>query len=340
MTHVIISIIIPVYNTPASYLIRCLDSLKNARNDIEIIIINDGSDITHTEDYKKAVSLYNNIILVNRTNQGVSASRNIGIHLASGDYIAFVDSDDIVTPNFFEDGITIIQKTSADIICGVIDFDGEITKQHIPEEYYFEKENVINAERALLIGNYLPNRVVVTGSPCSKLYKRTLFNTKKFDPMVKYFEDQLLNIELFHMANSIFFTPHKWYVYCQNEFSAMHKATRKNYALLSLPFFNALYRLIINNDYCNIRNELCVFGLNMVYNSFDRLYYSGLPREEIKNTIKKLRQNDLVIYLRKNMTWEAALNWKVKLKLILLKVHMEKLYKVKDGKHGLKRISN
>ena len=97
-----ISIIVPIYNVE-KYLKRSLDSLVNQTlKDIEIILVDDGStDNSHkiAEGYKKN---YSNVLLVTKENGGLSDARNFGLQYASGEYIAFVDSDDYVESQMFE----------------------------------------------------------------------------------------------------------------------------------------------------------------------------------------------------------------------------------------------
>lgn len=96
-----ISIIIPIYNT-AEYLPRCFDSiLHNTYRNLEIICVNDGStddDAVILEQYAVADS---RIIMVNKENAGVSAARNTGLDIATGDFIAFVDFDDWIFYQYF-----------------------------------------------------------------------------------------------------------------------------------------------------------------------------------------------------------------------------------------------
>ena len=96
-----LSIIIPVYNSE-SYLSRCLESITNQySNDIEIILIDDGSRDSSGIICDNFSKKYYNITVIHTINQGVSAARNEGINLAKGDWIWFVDSDDTITSDSF-----------------------------------------------------------------------------------------------------------------------------------------------------------------------------------------------------------------------------------------------
>jgi glycosyltransferase involved in cell wall biosynthesis len=95
-----VSVIVPVYNVE-DYLAECLDSLLNQtmpREDMEIIVVNDGSTDSSYEIAKKYAAEYPCIKLFSKDNEGLSATRNYGIKRATGKYLMFIDSDDSFTP--------------------------------------------------------------------------------------------------------------------------------------------------------------------------------------------------------------------------------------------------
>lgn len=95
------SVIIPVYNAEKT-IERCLDSLtKQKRNDVELIVINDGSKDSSDRIIRKYAQNNSNIIYIQQENAGVSAARNKGLDAANGKYITFVDSDDYVSDEYF-----------------------------------------------------------------------------------------------------------------------------------------------------------------------------------------------------------------------------------------------
>ena len=97
-----LSIVVPVYNVE-KYVRRCILSIINQNDnyfkDIELIIVNDGTEDQSVEKILDLVNSYDNITLVNQENKGLSEARNAGLALAKGDYIWFVDSDDWIEPN-------------------------------------------------------------------------------------------------------------------------------------------------------------------------------------------------------------------------------------------------
>ena len=103
-----ISIIIPVYNTE-QYLEQCIDSILNQTlKDIEIILINDGSTDKSYNILKKYEKKDSRIVLINQKNKGQGEARNLGIKIAKAPYIAFVDSDDFISP--FENRILSVRE--------------------------------------------------------------------------------------------------------------------------------------------------------------------------------------------------------------------------------------
>ena len=111
-----VSIIIPVYNT-AKYLEDCLESAsEQTLKDIEIIIVNDDSTDNSEDIIKKFCDKDNRFNYFKQTHKGVSSARNKGIELAKGEYIFFLDSDDIVAEDYFEKLYTNARKYNSDLV--------------------------------------------------------------------------------------------------------------------------------------------------------------------------------------------------------------------------------
>ena len=112
-----ISVIVPVYNVE-KYLSKCVDSiLGQTHRDLEIILVDDGSSDGSPricEEYAKSVGA--NIRCIRQKNGGVAAARNTGLAAASGDYIHFVDSDDWLEPNMYEELLKVSAREDADYV--------------------------------------------------------------------------------------------------------------------------------------------------------------------------------------------------------------------------------
>ena len=95
-----ISIILPIYNAE-KYLLECLESIKNqSYTEFEVLCINDGSEDNSKSVCESICNIDKRFHLINQTNKGVSASRNVGIDLAKGEYICFIDADDVIDNNY------------------------------------------------------------------------------------------------------------------------------------------------------------------------------------------------------------------------------------------------
>ena len=117
----ILSIIIPVYNAEA-YLNTTLDSIKKQTfSDFECILVNDGSMDNSGFICDKFAEMDNRFVVIHQNNGGVSCARNEGLKNAGGDYIGFVDADDYIEADMYENLICAMQKYNVDIAtCGVI----------------------------------------------------------------------------------------------------------------------------------------------------------------------------------------------------------------------------
>lgn len=122
----LISIIVPIYKVE-EYIRECVESLlAQTYTNLDIILVNDGTP-DGSIDAVKDLAMDDRITIVNQHNQGLSAARNTGLRHAKGQYVAFVDSDDKVKPDFIKDLYHEAQITGADIVRGSFrDFDGNI----------------------------------------------------------------------------------------------------------------------------------------------------------------------------------------------------------------------
>lgn len=136
-----LSIIVPVYNVE-KYIRPCFESIfKQGLDDadFEVIIVNDGTKDRSMEMIEDIISQHNNITVINQENQGLSVARNNGMDIARGDYIQFVDSDDILIENCVPYLLNKAISTKADLIvadftrmddCKIVLFQNQHFKQN------------------------------------------------------------------------------------------------------------------------------------------------------------------------------------------------------------------
>ena len=120
MNNLLISIIVPIYNVE-KYLVKSVNSIINQTyKNLEIILVNDGSTDTCGDICEKFKNIDRRIIVIHKKNGGLSDARNAGLQVAKGDYIGFVDSDDWIEKNMYQELLNISLKENSDIVsCGV-----------------------------------------------------------------------------------------------------------------------------------------------------------------------------------------------------------------------------
>ncbi|WP_019241432.1 MULTISPECIES: glycosyltransferase [Bacillus] len=181
-----VSIIIPVYNNE-KFLDKCLNSVINQTlNDIEIIIINDGSTDNSLNKLKWYESKYSNIKLLNQPNSGQAVAINRALDLACGEYVAFVDADDYIENNMIETLYKEAKSSNLDlVICNYtkVDMDGRILSYN--DHSTFDNKLL---DRNDLIREFLLNENnLVEGFSWNKLIKMKLFNEFNIRyPHIKY----------------------------------------------------------------------------------------------------------------------------------------------------------
>lgn len=173
-----VSIIIPAYNA-SKYIKRCIASLLNQTyKNIEIIVVNDGSTDNTLEMAKQF-----DITVLDKENGGVSSARNMGLKIATGDYICFVDADDYVEKNYIESVINVIKENNYDIIETPLLFEASFkNKIAYYTEYKIEGERKLNLFDQEYFNNEL--RYVI-----GVFYKKEIIRDIYFDENVRCYED-------------------------------------------------------------------------------------------------------------------------------------------------------
>ena len=218
MEKELVTIIVPIYNVE-KYLKECIESIINQTyKNLEIILVNDGS----TDDSLKICMNYkkkdNRIVIINKTNGGLSDARNKGIDAANGKYICFVDSDDYISSAYVELLYNEARKNNTDIVlCGIKYVNDE---KKILSEYAYKK-NFVKSGKELLIDYYQENGVEVIVA-WNKLYKRELFNTYRYN-VGKIHEDEFLTYKILYNLDKVSIISDKLYYYRKNDTSIVNK---------------------------------------------------------------------------------------------------------------------
>lgn len=207
-----VAIVIPCYNVE-SFVQRSIDSaLSQTLTDIEIILVDDGSTDDTADILERAYQSDPRIHLINTTNGGLSAARNVGIAESTAPYLAFLDSDDYYEPHAIEQLVKAIEKTNSSVSVGsirVIYNDKRLTaiEKNNDKQYYTVKLSGVHQ-----ITESVLKKVDV--SSCNKLFKRQII--ERFDIHFPYglkYEDAFFFNTYCMVANSIAFLPRDIYIY-------------------------------------------------------------------------------------------------------------------------------
>lgn len=229
-----ISVIIPIYNME-KYLSRCLDSvIKQTYSNLEIILVNDGSVDRSLDICKYYQKKDSRIIIINKVNEGVSIARNTGIEAATGKYIGFVDPDDWIESNMYENMIKTIEKYKCNIaFCNYSkDRKNSRTLKRIKvKKNVLGKLDIINELIANMIGieDILPKYYNVMGCIWRCLYSRAFINKfdLRFKPGITIMEDLIFNIQSLIYCDKVCIDNGFYYHYMQNKTSALHSYNEK-----------------------------------------------------------------------------------------------------------------
>ena len=221
MSNKKVSIIVPVYNVE-KFLSKCIESiLVQSYQDIELIIVNDGSPDRSQEIIDKYKKLDKRIVAAYQDNKGVSTARNVGLGLAKGEYVMFIDSDDYVDVDYVMKFVDLIERRKADIAVSYNMYDEDNVLPEGSEKVWF-----IGGDAAA-IDLYLGKFGVAVWN---KIYRRDFLvkNNLVFDTNFWYAEGMTFNIECFMMAKKIAAGDIKVYHQVKNPQSAVRSFKLKN----------------------------------------------------------------------------------------------------------------
>lgn len=212
-----ISVIVPAYNN-APWLPRCLDSiLAQTYSNLEILVVNDGSTDNTVQVLEAYAAKDSRIRPIHKENGGVTSARLRGVSESTGEWIGFVDGDDLIEPRMYADLMKNARAHGADIShCGhrMVYADGQV-------RYYYNTGTVRIQTRETGIRDLLEERIMEPGL-CNKLYKRSLFNglEERMPREIRNNEDLLMNYYLFLEAEILIFEDVCPYHYLIREGSA------------------------------------------------------------------------------------------------------------------------
>lgn len=310
-----ISVIIPVYNVE-KYLKRCLDSvISQSYKNLEIILIDDGSTDNSGVICDEYAEKDNRIVLIHKSNGGVSDARNSGLKIFTGDFIIFVDSDDWIEKDFCE----YIAKNMLDSDMLLFNYYVATTGKKKLKKIFLRNYNVLKEKCLLDLA-----KSKVESYVWNKAYKRQLFKDIIF-PQNRNYEDQAIMHALIYESEKIKYVNRAFYNYFQNNNSITHTVNLKNYKdylyvnILREKFYKKYYPYMVD------------YHINTIYSAIAKLcwLYSNDDGYKIRYMfLKKIILNKL---LKNLFNHKISLKIKFKMLLALLSIDVIKLLNFKHN---------
>ena len=322
-----VSVIIPIYNAE-KYLRVCLDSILNQTyQKIEVVLVDDKSKDGSLKIAKEYVKNDKRIKLVSKdVNQGINQARKTGFENAIGDYIMFVDDDDVIVASLIEDHLSALFKADADI--------------SISKAFWWNENDALDIERIYRQGNgdtkVLHNKLayrslITETSPFSdtevgmlwnKLYKRSYFEGYDWSLSNMPAEDFMTNARLLANVESVVYINQVHYFHRVSSTSTMGRLSRKKGANTkqAIDIFDALskvsevFQSIAEDNGWNFEKEIIYFKYRYFYirmeaflagNSLTEEDYQKVKRYSSKNELETLLSDDFCRYISEYVYYPA-----------------------------------
>ncbi len=311
-----ISVIIPVYNAER-YLKKCLDTVINQTIEVyEIILINDGSTDLSGIICNEYLKQYKNIKVIHKQNEGVSAARNAGLKVASGDLISFVDADDCLENDMYEILVNTLNDYQSDIVhCGY----KRMSEDDIILKECFGTHRIIEQNSKQAIANMLTGKIVNCGL-WNKIYRKTVLKNCIFDEHLKNNEDILFNFIAFQNSSRIVFVDETKYLYYNHSTSTCNILKK----LKQLKDSVEASRLMIEAN-----NDITLLSIlnYRYYESCMKLYRYLLLTNSGHIDIQEIKQNTKSLYKRDfKKNYKVIMNYSMLMRAPLIYKIIYKLY--------------
>ncbi len=282
-TAPLVSFIIACYNLPVKLLSGCIDSilaLSLSSNEREIIVVDDGSDVSLMDDL---MTYGDNIIYVRQKHAGLSIARNTGIQIAKGKYLQFIDGDDSLIKLSYDYCLDLIRRhQNADMV--LFDFSKHNLKSPIPS----------TKEVSPLSGSDYMRHYNIHGMACGYLFKRTILGDLRFTPGI-YHEDEEFTPQLLIRAEIIYPTQVKAYYYNQRATSittnqnGKHLMKRSHDILQVIKHLQYIADRISHNDQLAMERRVAQLTMDYLYN----MMMQSPSTERLEETVQTLRAEGL-----------------------------------------------
>jgi glycosyltransferase involved in cell wall biosynthesis len=299
------SIIVPVYNGE-KYLDRCVKSLI-AQNNVEIILVDDGSTDGSSNMCDMYCRNYNNIKVIHQKNAGDGAARNAGLEIFKGDYVMFVDADDYIPNDAVRVLYNVAEQENAKIVIGTINCDTENPDEMVnltADEMICFGINQIEYLQTHSLPKFTRN--INPGSQCTKLIKRELFTEKnvRFHTNIRmHHQDTLFSMELYRHCNKITFVNKVSYYYDTEIPGSMRKKMAQNKKEEVITLIKEMGKIIDRYDISdNKKKQLTVdFAIQMIYECWSEYYIHSDNNESVAKRNMDLKNFLTEYHIKENL---------------------------------------
>ena len=274
--YIIFSIIVPVYNTE-KWIEDCLYSvLSQSIKEIEIICVNDGSTDKSKEILQKIASIDNRIIIINQKNKGLPATRNTGLEFAIGEYLLFLDSDDMFRNDTLNELMKIVNKKKIEVIyfdAFVYFMPGMIFD--IKKVNYYKR----NKSYGYMTGKDLFSNIIMneqfSDSACLMMIDREWLNKNK----IKFiegiiYEDCIFSLQVMMKSNYTYHINEQFYIYRIRANSIMNNKIKSINLYSRIIDYRELLKLYMNNNFSIFQQKAFLKFINVIGKSI--IYFSKI----------------------------------------------------------------
>ena len=274
----LVSVIIPVYNVEKYIAASVKSVMAQTMTDIEIILVNDGSSDRSGEICRELSERDSRIRVIDKANGGVSSARNAGLESSLGEWIYFMDPDDLIEPDTLECALKKAEETCTDVC--FFDYDRIYENVTRINHTLADKDELVNntgCYRAMYSFNYC-------GSVCFMIIKAELIRGRIFfDDKIYIGEDQLFKFECFCRIRAYSYVPQVKYHYIIRDGSAINSC-RKDYASAADLIYDGMMSVRKKYDlpeYADkyINSVYLKFFYLLIMNTFSAKNKTGLSRK-------------------------------------------------------------
>ena len=283
-----VSVIVPIYNGEKYIENVCKQLQSQTLNDIEVILVDDGSKDNSRKIADECSRKYNNVISIHQENKGVSVARNQGISIATGEYLGFVDVDDSIDADMYESLYYAAKNNNLDVVC-------------MEDMWSTEKLSIIIDKKEIL-SNFCLFKIGM--SACNKLFKKSLYPRFSFPEGKRINEDAMAVYRALSSAERIGCINIDKYHYNRHEGSSSRSTVFTEKYFDAIEIADVMYNEIIEMypsllDMAEARRARTYLRISKIY------YMRGAPKEyknrikELKRYLKELPKNKLTFFFSK-----------------------------------------